>query len=136
MMPGVLVSPLKIIPGDAGAVLHALRSSSDGFLAFGEAYFSEIKPGAIKSWRRHVRGHSNLVVPVGAVRFVLHDGAAFEEFRIGREVDYARLTVPPGLWFAFQGAGSGTSLILSISSIEHDPSEAETRPLGEIAYSW
>lgn len=135
-MQGVLLSPLKLIPGEAGGVLHGLRKSWDGFAGFGEAYFSEIHAGAIKSWRRHTRGQSNLIVPVGAVRFVVHDGQGFAEFRIGREADYARLSIAPGLWFAFQGIGSGTSLILSISSIEHDPTESETRPLDGIAYTW
>jgi dTDP-4-dehydrorhamnose 3,5-epimerase len=136
MMSGVLLSPLKIIPGDAGAVLHALKKSWDGFEGFGEAYFSEIHWGAIKNWRRHLRATLNLAVPVGSVRFVCHDGAAFKEHSIGRTQDFARLTIPPGIWFALQGAGPGTSLILSVSSMEHDPAEAETRALGEIAYPW
>lgn len=136
MMRGVLLSQLKLIPGEAGSVMHGLCKSWDGFVGFGEAYFSEIHPGAVKSWRRHMRGQSNLIVPVGAVRFVVHDGHTFEEFRIGREADYARLTITPGLWFAFQGVGVGTSLILSISSIEHDPTETETRALDGITYDW
>jgi dTDP-4-dehydrorhamnose 3,5-epimerase len=136
MMPGPRLSPLKIIPAEAGGVMHALKQSWDGFDGFGEAYFSEIHQGAIKSWRRHLRATLNLVVPVGAVRFVLHDGTDFAEHTIGRAADYARLTVPPGLWFALQGAGPCTSLILSLSSLEHDPAEAETRALGDIRYSW
>jgi dTDP-4-dehydrorhamnose 3,5-epimerase len=136
MMQGVLLSALKVLPGEAGSVLHGLRKSWDGFAGFGEVYFSEIHLGAIKSWRRHLRGYSNLIVPVGAVRFVVHDGRAFEEFRIGRDADYARLAVAPGLWFAFQGIGTGTSLIVSVSNIEHDPTESETRPLDGIAYPW
>jgi dTDP-4-dehydrorhamnose 3,5-epimerase len=136
MIAGALLTPLKIIPGEAGGVLHGLRKSWDGFADFGEAYFSEIHQGAIKSWRRHTRATLNLVVPVGAVRFVLHDGATFGEHVIGRAADYARLTVPPGLWFALQGVGPGTSLILSLSSLEHDPAEAEIKALGDIAYGW
>ena len=136
MMPGVRLSPLKIIPGEAGAVLHGLKQSWDGYDAFGEAYFSEIHQGAIKSWRRHLRATLNLVVPVGAVRFVLYDGTSFEECTIGRSADYSRLTVPSAIWFALQGRGVGTSLILSISSLEHDPAEAETRALGEIPFGW
>lgn len=135
-MEGVRLSPLKVIPGEAGSVLHALKKSWDGFDGFGEAYFSEIHQGAIKSWRRHMRATLNLIVPVGAVRFVFHDGTDFTEHTIGRAADYARLTVPPGLWFALQGAGPGTSLILSLSGLEHDPAEAETKALTDIAFSW
>lgn len=136
MIGGVHLSPLKIIPGDAGSVLHGLKKSWGGFEDFGEAYFSEIHQRVIKSWRRHTCATLNLIVPVGAVRFVLHDGATFDEHTIGRAADYSRLTLPPGLWFALQGVGPGTSLILSISSREHDPAEAETRVLDDIAYNW
>lgn len=136
MMDGVHVSPLKIVPGDAGDVLHALKSSWNGFSGFGEAYFSEIHQGAIKTWRRHLRATSNLIVPKGAVRFVLHDGNSFVEHTIGRSADYARLTISPGLWFALQGIGPDTSLILNISSLEHDPAESETRALADMHYGW
>lgn len=136
MISGVAVSPLNIVGGPAGSVLHALKKSSQGYAGFGEAYFSEIHQGAVKSWRRHKVASLNLVVPVGAVRFVLHDERKLEVYEIGRSANYARLTVPPGIWFAFQGMGPGSSLLLSISTNEHDPNEAETRELSSIPYSW
>jgi dTDP-4-dehydrorhamnose 3,5-epimerase len=136
MMRGVHLAPLRIISGDAGNVLHALRKSWEGFEGFGEAYFSEIHQGAIKNWRRHRQAVLNLIVPTGSVRFVVHDGDAFAEHEIGRASDYARLVISPGLWFALQGIGPGTSLILSLSSLEHDPSEAETLSLADIPFRW
>lgn len=142
MIDGVLLTPLRHIPGPAGAVKHALKKSSPGYAGFGEAYFSEIDHGAIKSWRRHSRVTMNLVVVRGQVRFVLYDERAdsatcgqFDEVSVG-ERNYARLTVPPGLWMGFQGEGPGTSLILDIIDDEHDPAEAETRDLSAIAYAW
>lgn len=144
-MHGVLLTPLRCIEGSAGAVLHGLKRSSPGFVGFGEAYFSEIHEGAVKSWRRHKTMTLNLVVPVGAVRFVLlADGtdltptASPVEYRIGRypPAEYARLTVQPGIWMAFQGIGPGTSLVLDITDGEHDPAEAETRDLGAFPFAW
>jgi dTDP-4-dehydrorhamnose 3,5-epimerase len=144
MIEGVLVSPLRCIAGASGNVMHGLKKSAPGFVGFGEAYFSEVHQGAIKSWRRHRRVTLNLVVPQGAIRFVIHDdrpasetSGRFQECRLGLGVDrYARLTIAPGLWLAFQGIGPGTSLLLDIIDDEHDPSESDTRELASIPYAW
>jgi dTDP-4-dehydrorhamnose 3,5-epimerase len=136
LISGIVISPLNIIEGPSGSVLHALKKSWRGYAGFGEAYFSEIHQGAVKSWRRHKVATLNLVVPSGTIRFVLHDGREFDIYDIGRSVNYVRLTVPPGIWFAFRGIGPGTSLMLSVSTDEHDPAEAESRELSSISYSW
>ena len=39
------------------------------------------------------------------------------------------LTVPPGIWMAFEGLSDETNMLLNISSIPHDPAEAESLPL-------
>lgn len=137
MIDGVLVTPLKRIAGPAGAVMHAHKASAPGHVGFAEAYFSEIHESAVKSWRRHNRVTMNLVVPRGNVLFVFHDekSSAFAAHRVGED-NYARLTVPPGLWMAFRGEGPGTSLILDITDGEHDPGEADSRDLASFAYSW
>ena len=50
---GVLLTPLKVIDVPGGDVLHGMKSSDSGYLDFGEAYFSEVEPGAVKAWKRH-----------------------------------------------------------------------------------
>ena len=142
MIEGVLVTELKRVAVPAGDVLHALKASAPGYAGFGEAYFSEIHAGVVKSWRRHTRATLNLVVPAGNVRFVVHDDRAdsktrgeFREHVLGSR-HYARLSVAPGLWLAFQGIGPGTSLILDISSQEHDPAESMARELSAFPYDW
>ena len=135
MTTGAILTPLKRIEGPQGAVMHGLKASSPGYVGFGEAYFSQIHEGAVKSWRRHRLTTLNLVVPHGAVRFVAHDGNDFEEFVVGAD-NYARLTVSPGLWLAFQGRGPGTSTILSIIDREHDPAESDVRDIDAFAFSW
>jgi dTDP-4-dehydrorhamnose 3,5-epimerase len=144
MIEGVIVTELRRIPGAKGGVLHAMTASSGGYRGFGEAYFSEITEGAIKTWRQHRRVTMNLVVPVGQVRFVLHDDRAesrtkgrSEEHRIGTAGGhYARLTVPPLVWVAFQGLGPGTSLILDIIDEPHDPDEAASLPISSFPFAW
>ena len=135
----VLLTPLKRIDGPSGAVLHAMKAGAAGYAGFGEAYFSEIYQGAVRGWRRHNRVTLNLIVPRGDVRFVMHDDRAASERFIVHTIgtsNYARLTVPPGIWVAFRGEAPGTSLILDIIDEAHEPSESEVCALSAFSYSW
>lgn len=134
----IQVTSLKRIATPGGDVLHALKASDSGFAGFGEAYFSLVAPGAVKAWKCHMRMTLNLVVPIGAVRFVFYSHDQNEMFRreeIG-ESRYVRLTVPPGVWFGFQGLGSGFSLVMNLADIEHDPSEVLRKSVSEFDYDW
>lgn len=136
----VFVTELRRIDVKGGDVMHAIKKEdlqSDGF---GEAYFSWISAGAVKAWKRHLRMTMNLIVPVGNVRFVFRaiDALGVDQFRVEEigENCYARITVPPGIWFGFQGMGKAKSLILNVASIPHDPQEVERVGLAEINYDW
>lgn len=136
----ILVTPLRRVETAGGDVLHALKQTDAGFVAFGEAYFSLITAGSVKAWKRHTRMTMNLVVPKGKVRFVFRENTAdgLDKLRvedIGEDC-YARITVPPGIWFGFQGIKSPESLILNIASIPHDPDEVERLALTDILYVW
>lgn len=133
----IVITPLARIPTSGGDVMHAMKSCDAGYAGFGEAYFSWIAAGVIKAWKRHSGMTMNLVVPVGRVRFVFHldGGEAFRVEEIG--VDrYVRLSVPPGIWFGFQGLAEPQSLLLNIASIPHDPGEVQRLALTGIAYDW
>lgn len=133
----VVLTPLARIETAGGGVLHAMKQSDAGYAGFGEAYFSWVAGEAVKAWKRHARMTMNLIVPLGKVRFVFHmDGG--NEFRVEEiGVDsYARITVPPGIWFGFQGLAAPQSLVLNIASIPHDPNEVERRAVAEIPYGW
>lgn len=126
------VTPLRRIPTPGGEVMHALKAVEESFVGFGEAYFSMVDKGAIKGWKRHRLMTLNLVVPVGLVEFVTWNEQAdadnrSQRFLIGSAAggNYARLTVPPGLWLAFSGRSDGPNLVLNIASIGHDPGEAD-----------
>lgn len=134
----IRVTPLKRIPTPGGDVIHALKASEAEFNGFGEAYFSWIDPGAIKAWKCHQRMTLNLVVPLGSVRFVFclpNQGDAFRVEEIGK-ARYLRITVPSGIWFGFKGMSSGSSLLMNMADIEHDPDEVLRKPLSEIKYNW
>jgi dTDP-4-dehydrorhamnose 3,5-epimerase len=137
-LENILVSPLKRISTDGGDVMHALKSSDMEFNGFGEVYFSWVKPGAIKAWKCHKLMTLNLVVPLGEVRFVFHLSKGKDDYRsetIGAE-SYVRLTVPPGIWFGFQGIASGSSLLMNIADLEHDPDEVLRKFKSEFRYDW
>ena len=133
----ICVVPLKRISTKGGDVMHALKASDNGFLGFAEAYFSWIEKGAVKAWKCHQRMTLNLVVPVGEVRFVLYE-PNFEKFReeIVGETRYVRLTIPPAVWFGFQGIASVDSLVMNLANVEHDPDEVLRKPISSVDYCW
>jgi len=130
-MDGISLTPLKIIKGEVGNVLHALKSVEDTYTEFGEAYFSTVDYNMVKGWKKHMVMISNLIVPVGEIQFVFYDdrfnsvtfGKFFEVFLSTK--NYQRLTVHPGIWMAFKGIGKDLNLLLNISSIVHDSMECE-----------
>ena len=134
----ILVTPLRRIPTIGGDVMHALKDSDDGFNGFGEVYFSWVEQGAIKAWKYHQHMTLNLVVPLGEISFVFHikdQENCFRTENIGEE-QYIRLTVPPGIWFGFQGRGSGQSLLMNLADMAHDPDEVLRKNPSEIVYNW
>lgn len=133
----ILITPLTRIATVGGDVLHAMKQSDGGYAGFGEAYFSWVASGAVKAWKRHTRMTMNVIVPVGQVKFVfrLDSTDAFRVEEVGVD-HYARLTVPPGIWFGFQGLAAPQSLVLNIANIPHDPTEVERLALSDINYVW
>jgi dTDP-4-dehydrorhamnose 3,5-epimerase len=135
----VVVTSLKKISTNGGDVLHAIKSSDQGYCGFNEAYFSWVEPGAIKAWKMHKFAISNLVVPYGLVKFAFcasDPGVVFRTEIIGED-KYSRLTVPAGIWFGFQGISSAPSLILNITNMIHDPDEIDRRPVDYFStYIW
>lgn len=144
-LQGVLLTPLRTVSTPSGPVYHGIKASDPGYAGFGEAYFTTVEHGAIKAWKKHLRMVCNLIVPVGCIRLQLVDSRG-DSSTHGQHLvvelgphNYQRLTVPPGLWFGFQGAGTGLNLMLNLASIAHDPSEAETLPVDHRAfqcYDW
>ena len=132
----ITVTPQKRIPVSGGDILHAMKKSDPGYMGFGEAYFSLVEFGVVKAWKRHQLMTLNLVVPVGRVRFVFIDSKGLAQEEIVGEDHYVRLTVPPGIWFGFQGVSEGTALLLNIANIEHSPEEIERKELNEFEYDW
>ena len=138
----MIKTDLNIIEADTGSVYHALKNTDKGFKQFGEIYFSSVKKDMIKAWKLHKEMTLNLIVPVGKIQFCFFDDReqsdTFNEtFKIVlSQKPYFRLTVPPGIWYGFQGVSDGLNLICNVANIIHDPFEILRKEINEIEIDW
>jgi len=139
---GVILTSLKVITHPLGDVFHGMKKDEPGYSGFGEAYFSTIKHGTIKPWKKHLRMTLNLIVPIGSIRFVVFDDRGdsntngnFFDVTLSPE-NYYRLTVPPSVWMGFQGIGKDTNLLLNVANIKHDPEEIIRTEINSIFFKW
>ncbi len=131
----------KIIKVDNGNLFHFIKQDSSGYHEFGECYFSEVKYKKIKGWKKHNIMKMNLAVPYGRVRIVFYDDRYKNNQGIFQEIflspsEYYRVSVPPQIWFAFQGLNDPTSLLVNLSNIKHDPDEVSKCNLENIKFKW
>lgn len=147
ILSGVWLQPLQVIQANGGPVLHFLRK--DYALApkkgFGEIYFSEVLPGAVKAWKRHKQQTQLFAVPMGQIQIVLYDSrpdsptnSQILSLPLGRPDNYKLLCIPPGLWYGFKAISPVPALIGNCVDIPHDPAEADKLPMDapEIPYKW
>lgn len=142
---GVRLYPLRVIEDARGAVLHMMRTDWPVFEGFGEVYFSEIRPGVLKAWKRHRRTTQHLVVPVGRVEFALHDDrrespsrGRTERHQLGRPDAYHLFVIPPLVWYAWRCLSDHPALVANCIAEPHDPSAAEQsdHPAGLHGFVW
>ena len=145
MIAGLAISPLREIADERGAVLHMLRSDSEDFVGFGEIYFSEVRPGVIKGWKLHEVQTQTFAVPTGRMQLVFFDDRESSPTRgavvvveLGRPDHYRRVSVPPGLWYAFGCLGDSPALLANCANLPHDPAESRSLALDHpsIPYRW
>lgn len=134
----IIITELSHFPVEGGSVLHAMKGDEIGYKGFGEVYFSFINPGAVKAWKLHRCMTLNLVVPLGNVRFVFCDTHIKGKYRVEEigESNYVRLTVPPNIWFGFQGISSQPSLVVNIADFKHDQNEVNRKEIAAFCYVW
>ena len=145
LIRGVTLTSLRQIGDQRGAVLHMLRCDSPEYSRFGECYFSEVLPGAVKAWKRHRTQTQNLGVPAGRVRIVIFDDredsathGQLQVVELGRPDAYFRVQIPPSLWYGFGCIGQTPALVANCTDVPHDPNDCETRPPDDvrIPYRW
>ena len=145
MIAGVAVTPLAEYADERGSTLHMLRADGPGFSRFGECYFSEILPGAVKAWKRHRLQTQNIAVPWGRIRLVIYDDREtsltrgdLDVLELGRPDSYRRLQIPPGVWYGFECVSAGPALVANCTDIPHDPDDSDAIPWNdpEVPYGW
>lgn len=141
-IPGLLLSPLKIVDSPKGQVLRAWRcSEEDSEASVAEAYFSKINYLCTKGWKRHLKMSLNLVVCEGQITFALFDERRdqhlIRKISLGPKIEYARLTVPPNIWVSFRG-DEESNMLINFANLIHEPTEAENLPLedGRMPLVW
>ncbi len=140
----VIVTPLRRIPDERGAVFHMLREDSPVFERFGEMYFSLVYPGVVKGWHVHREMTLNYAVPVGMIKLVCYDDregspshGVVQETHLG-ELNYALVTIPPLVWNGFKGVGTQPALVANCATTPHHPGEIERMDpfTNDIPYDW
>ena len=144
MIAGVKVTPLKQILDERGKIMHFMRKDDPDFQGFGEVYFSQVMPGAIKAWHVHKLMTLNYAVVVGTIKLVLYDdrpasatkGELMELF-VGDQ-NYCLVTVPPLVWNGFKGCGTAMALVANCATHAHHPDEIERDDpfTTRIPYDW
>lgn len=136
MIDGVQLIPLDAIFLEDGSVLKMMSSNSKFFQGFGEIYFSEIKQGAFKGWKKHVIHSQNIAVPSGEVMFQLFDDRSNSPTRglkqniLLSRINFALLIIPPDIWYGFSGLNFSISLIANILTKPYDRGEVVALPQG------
>lgn len=144
-----LLYPLEVIEAKGGPVMRMLRPDTpllpDFKNGFGEIYFSEILPGAIKAWKLHLKQTQLFAVPMGQIKIVLYDTradsrtlGAMSVLALGRPDNYNLLRIPPAVWYGFQAISATPALICNCADLPHDPQEAQRLPYNDssIPYNW
>ncbi|MDD4126420.1 MAG: dTDP-4-dehydrorhamnose 3,5-epimerase family protein [Methanomicrobium sp.] len=144
MIDGVKIIPLPTFMDERGAVRHMMKSTDSHFNGFGEIYFSEIFPGAIKGWHVHKIMELNYAVVFGNIKLVLYDArkesptfGELQEIYMG-EKNYVLVKVPPHVVNGFKAIGNEKAIVANCATIPHDPLEIERiSPFDdEIGYNW
>jgi len=144
MIHGVAIYPLRQIIDGRGKVMHMLRRDDPWFQKFGEIYFSVVNPGAVKGWHLHKKMTLNYAVVSGQIRLVLYDTRLKSPTRgrlqdiVTGQVNYALVTVPPGVWNGFQGISEHPAIVANCATTAHDPEEIVRKdPFSkDIPYDW
>ena len=145
IIEGVVLTPLKQIKDERGAVFHVMKNNSDTFYSFGEAYFSKINEKIVKGWKSHKEMKQNFCVPYGKLKLVLFDNrinstskGVINEIILSDDKNYIRVTIPENIWYSFKCLSNDYCLLLNIANIKHKKNESIQMNLNNniIPYTW
>ena len=128
---------LPRIPNNKGDLFKFIRSDDQElFIGFGECYFSSVKPFEHKGIKLHKLTSSYLLCVSGSIEFRIYsDNYNFDKVDLSAPnldestSSFPCLFIPSGTSYSFYNPTSIPSLILSFTSMPHDPSESLSFPL-------
>ena len=132
----VFKTPINRITVEGGDVIKNIKLGDKGYIGFGETYYSIIYFNKKKGWKRHLKMTLNLTCPMGAVRFVFSaDLKKFQDIVLD-ENNFYRITIHPGIWFAFEGLHKPYSIVNNVADMVHNPIEIERKDFKEVDFFW
>jgi dTDP-4-dehydrorhamnose 3,5-epimerase len=134
------VTEIESIADHRGSVIKVISEDSTNFAGFGELYFSTVKTGVIKAWRRHKQMTVNLMLVTGKVRLVVLESLENEpELDLVLDAQQRKLvTIEPGKWYGFQGLSETEAMLMNFANIKHDDLEVERleHDAAGVSYTW
>ena len=143
MIDGVTIKPLRRFRDERGQVMKMQEATDPEFKGFGEVYFSTVRPGVVKAWRRSPAWRNYRVVH-GAIRLVLADRregsptrGALDEIEMGDDHDVL-VQIPPGVWSGFVGLGNLEAIVCDLTDRPNAAAGVEKREPDDatIGYDW
>ncbi|MDC3170808.1 dTDP-4-dehydrorhamnose 3,5-epimerase [Prochlorococcus sp. AH-716-E13] len=132
----ITLTPIEKIKVEGGDLIKNIKVGDNGYKNFQETYYSFINLGKKKGWKKHLKMTLNLTCPMGEVNFVFSEDLKYFEKIILSKDNLFRITVSPGIWFAFEGLYRPYSIINNVADMIHDPKEIERKNLSEVHYKW
>ena len=120
---------LQTFRDERGFVKHGMRCNDVNSSGIREVYFSNVKHGYYKGWKKHQKMILNIIVISGEMIFYLanNDFSEFVDFRISHN-DEKRLTIMPNQWVAFTSAIKTSSTLINISNLINNEDIVENKP--------
>ena len=128
MIDGLKIEKLKVVPRAEGELVEVLAPAVDEDTGIRNVHISTIYPGEINAWHYHERKRETIVCLAGMIKLVLYDdregsptAGELQELHTG-ELNYCRVSIPPGLKHAAKTHGDRQARVLVLSDKPLDPS--------------
>lgn len=120
---------LQSFQDERGFVKHGMKYDDENAFGIKEVYFSNVKNGYYKGWKKHQKMILNLIVISGEITFYLanNDFSEVVDFKISYK-DSKRLTIMPNQWVAFTSAIKSSSTLINISNLINKEDIVENKP--------
>lgn len=114
----------KIIKNNQGDIKKFLTKNSKEYAGFGECYFSEIKPGSTKPWKKNLTTFQMIAVVSGRVKFFLMDDRILSKkikrnFILDDSKNFNKIIIPKNIWYSFKNLSYQKSILFNFINIEH-----------------